>query len=478
MNTKFPLETLRKLFVNAIPEEQAQADEQAPELSRFYVPSTHTRALNPNNMLVEGIRGSGKSVWWAALQDERYRQLVADLLPRSELANIHCRAGFGQTKSDNYPSKQILKNLLDKYESQDIWYTIVAFNALPLNMPNTWAARIDWVKSDPERIERAFIAADKQQGLKKLILFDALDRAADDWGSLRRLLKGLLQVLLEFRSSRVIRLKAFVRPDMLEDAEVSAFPDGSKVISSKVMLDWPKIELFSLLWHHLGNEPSLGEIFRQVCQQHFGQKWTQHASTGVWLIPDKMRVYEEKQREIFHALAGPYMGSDARRGFPYTWLPNHLGDGYDQTSPRSFLAALHTAALDHLRDKQAYPLHYQSIKKGVQAASSIRVRELREDYPWIDRLMTPLNGQTVPCEFNAITHRWGQKKVLKTLQQANDEAVVRLPPSRLEQGYEGIKQDLIELGIFRLMRDGRINMPDVYRIGYGLGRKGGVKPVR
>jgi hypothetical protein len=485
MNTEFPLETLealRELFLNALPEEQAQADARAPELSRFYVPSTHLRALNPNNMLVEGIRGSGKSFWWAALQDERHRELVADLLPRSELANTHCYAGFGQTKSDNYPSKRILKVLIEKYDAQDIWQSVV-WNTLQLDKrkKNNWEARIDWVKANPELIERTFIDTDKQlqeQGLKKLILFDALDRTADDWGSLRRLLKGLLQVLLEFRSSRAIRLKAFVRPDMLEDAEVSAFPDGSKVISSKVMLDWPKIELFSLLWHYLGNEPEQGQLFRHFCQERFLEKWTQHSSTGIWLIPDKMRITETLQRDIFHALAGPYMGSDARRGFPYTWLPNHLGDGYDKTSPRSFLAALHSAAKDNLRDKQAYPLHYQSIKKGVQAASSIRVRELREDYPWIDKLMTPLKGQTVPCEFNAITRCWGQKKILKTLEQVNDEAIVRLPPSRLEQGYEGIKQDLIELGIFRLMRDGRINMPDVYRIGYGLGRKGGVKPVR
>ena len=215
---------------------------------------------------------------------------------------------------------------------------------------NNWAARIDWVKANPELIERAFIDTDKQlqeQGSKKLILFDALDRAADDWGSLRRLLKGLLQVLLEFRSSRAIRLKAFVRPDMLEDAEVSAFPDGSKVISSKVKLDWPKIELFSLLWHYLGNEPEQGGLFRQFCQERFLEEWTQHSS-GVWLIPDKMRTIETLQRDIFHELDGPYMGSDARRGFPYTWLPNHLADGYDKTSPRSFLAALHSAASDHL----------------------------------------------------------------------------------------------------------------------------------
>ena len=34
------------------------------------------------------------------------------------------------------------------------------------------------------------------------------------------------------------------------------------------------------------------------------------------------------------------------------------------------------------------------------------------------------------------------------------------------------------MGIFLRMRDYRINIPDVLRVGYGLGRKGGVKPVR
>jgi len=28
------------------------------------------------------------------------------------------------------------------------------------------------------------------------------------------------------------------------------------------------------------------------------------------------------------------------------------------------------------------------------------------------------------------------------------------------------------------MHDMRINMPDLYRVGFGLGRRGGVKPIR
>jgi hypothetical protein len=195
------------------------------------------------------------------------------------------------------------------------------------------------------------------------------------------------------------------------------------------------------------------------------------------MIPEEMRKDETVQRKIFHALAGEWMGTDARRGYPYTWLPNHLGDSYGKVSPRSFLAALREAATDELIKDQKYPLSYQAIKKGVQKASQIRVNELKEDYRWIELLIAPLKGMSVPCSFDAIESIWQSDKIKDKLKRI-EEGGVRLPPSRLEQGYEGIRQDLVDLGIFEIMRDGRINMPDVYRVGYGLGRRGGVKPVR
>jgi len=83
---------------------------------------------------------------------------------------------------------------------------------------------------------------------------------------------------------------------------------------------------------------------------------------------------------------------------------------------------------------------------------------------------------SVPCPFSTIESAWKQHQIEDKLKNIED-AGVRLPPSRLEQGYEGIKQDLVDLGIFEVMRDKRINMPDVYRVGYGLGRRGGIKPV-
>ena len=122
-------------------------------------------------------------------------------------------------------------------------------------------------------------------------------------------------------------------------------------------------------------------------------------------------------------------------------------------------------------------MHYESIKRGVQEASRVRVRELREDYPWVDRLLDPLSGIVVPCEFNTIEQAWMAEGVIGRLSDEIGEEEVKLPPRNVDRGPSGIREDLESLGIFRRLKDGRVDVPDVYRVGYGLGRKGGVTPV-
>ena len=170
------------------------------------------------------------------------------------------------------------------------------------------------------------------------------------------------------------------------------------------------------------------------------------------------------------------MGRDKRRGFPYSWLPSHLGDARGEVSPRSFLAAVRHAASDDPRHNQEYLLHYESIKQGVQVASRIRVREFEEDYPWIKTLFDPLSGITVPCPFDDIRSVWQNKKVIDQLRKGIASATVRLPPIHIDDAEDGVLIDLLGLGIVEKLKDQRINLPDVYRVGYGLGRRGGVKP--
>ena len=67
---------------------------------------------------------------------------------------------------------------------------------------------------------------------------------------------------------------------------------------------------------------------------------------------------------------------------------------------------------------------------------------------------------------------------LRALEQETSDAGVRLPPKHLASGPEGVRRDLEELGIFERMSNGRANIPDVYRAGYGIGRRGDVNAIR
>ena len=88
--------------------------------------------------------------------------------------------------------------------------------------------------------------------------------------------------------------------------------------------------------------------------------------------------------------------------------------------------------------------------------------------------MEPLRGLTVPCSFDSVEQRWIDK-FGESLAAMKFEK--RLPPEHYENGWFGVREDLETLGIFESMKDGRVNMPDLYRVGFGLGRRGGVRPV-
>ena len=476
-------EAARAAF-RTLPEWAHHGDDPSPE--HVYLPRSHLRALDPNSSLVTGMRGAGKTFWWSALQDEAVRGLLGRQDPTLEWSQgAQVRIGFGvRPAPDQYPGKDVLRSLMGAgAEPRTIWRTVQAWQMAPDDHPlrarGSWSKRVDYVDDEPEAIDRLFVDRDTEcdrQGVYFLILFDALDRSADDWKAMYRAIRGLVQTALEMRSYRRLRVKVFLRSDQFNEADVGDFPDASKVLSSMVELSWPRRELYGLLWHRLANGPD-GGSFREFLQPGDWPAAPVDGRSVVW-VPRTLIRDGGLQRGRFHKIAGEWMGTDHRRGFPYTWIPNHLGDSEGRVSPRSFLAALRAAAED---TSERYPewkaaLHYEGIKRGVQSASRIRVQEVQEDYPWVHRAMGSLERMVVPCGFEEIAKRWRSARVVDRLVEEADQ--VKLPPRRIDRGADGVREALDSLGIFFRMRDGRVNIPDVYRVGYGLGRKGGVKPIR
>lgn len=482
----FPPKKMQEALLSVLPEhDQKSTDPRPPEFT--YVPASHAHALNPDNAVVEGMRGAGKTHWWAFLNSADHLDYLETSFPEARIGGaFQVSQGFGVgIKPTVAPTKDILAALQRDFNARHIWQAVVGVQAdfPPPFPPSTarWKDRVQWVHEHPEEYDELLYAtgeALQQNKRKRLILFDALDRLADDWRGVRPLARALFQLALDFLANRGIRLKLFVRPDMLEDKEVLAFPDSSKLLATRVALTWRRADLYALLFQCLANARQHGRIFRRHLS---ALRWVQMPNQ-TWGLPDELRSDESVQKEVFHALAGPAMATGQfghKRGFPYTWLPNHLVDSRDQVSPRSFFAALRSASQSDTPPGWGYALHFKAIQAGVQQASEIRVKEItQEDYPWVEPLMEPLRKLTVPCTVDDVVHLWEGAGTLGTLEDTLKNSDVKLLPPRFEEGVSGVLRDLKELGVISYLSDGRIQMPDVYRIAFGLGRKGGVKPLR
>lgn len=469
--------TLRRAIL-AAPLETSNFGE-SPQPGTLYVPPAHEKALRPEASLVVGGRGVGKSFWTAALKSPELRRQIGTTVAALDRADVH--VGFSlESDIDHYPDAATFARLLEQgTDPYDIWRAVIlkwlaTKSALPL--PDTWADRLAWVQAHPEEVARQ--AQSSRQtfgpGMFGLVVFDALDRTAHDWRTMDSIVRGLLRAVLWLKSFPWLHAKVFLRGDQ-EERTVADFPDASKLLATKAELTWAPHDLHGMLWQRLINAPGThGQCLRDLYRQIVGNPPISRDSS--FHLPDPLKRAGPTQRALFEALAGQWMGKDKRRGVPYTWAIGHLADSRGHTSPRSFLAAIEQATEDSQEryDDYRLALHYESIKRGIQKASEIRVAEIAEDYPWVKTFLDgKLCGLNVPCEFEQIVSRW-QHAFPDGLGSATTDE--RLPPQHTERGWAGLRDDLIRLGVLELKKDCRIDMPDLYRVGFGLGRKGGVKP--
>jgi len=460
---------------------------QAPKRREIYVPAAHGKALSPEYSIVEGMRGAGKSFWTAVLLNDETRHFVAASTRLAE--NLIVRVGFGLDLSDeHFPSRRRIDDLLARSHTPDaLWRAVLLRHAVlavqnPLPCPDDWDALVTWSEQQPAASDRILAECDRrlaEQGKVLLLLFDSLDRLAEDWSRIRQRLSAALKLCLECRTRRALRCKFFLRPDMVEDKdEIWRFADSSKLLHARAALDWRRDDLYSVILLQLANSPVVGDSFRDLLAATTGARW--QAIDGAYPLPERWSatVYQE----VIEALAGPWVGRSVRKGYTYSWIPTHLSDAQGRLSPRSILLAFKEAAEWTAMNAPECPtaLHFQGIQQGVVKASETRINEISEDYPWIEPLLSALRGIAVPLTFDDLRERWTAACVSESLAAAADRQ--RLPPRHYsaapERPLNRLVDDLVELAVLYRTTDDRYNMPDIFRVGFGIKRKGGVRPPR
>jgi hypothetical protein len=470
-------ELLRYAFTVA-----SDADTTEPDVGSLFTPTGHRLALSPDVSIVVGARGTGKTYWSTALTDPTLRDLAADAYEIGALRNTLVVTGYGNEQNpDSYPTSRTLAMLMQTSSPQHIWEAVLLANldqAFRFDH-KSWATRTAWVAAHPEGFDRALQKADaeaREQRRSVLVVFDGLDRLHQNRKDNDQLIGGVLRVALDLRLGfRALRAKVFLRPDMLASAPTD-FTDSSKLFANRAELTWTTPNLYGLAFQQLGNA-------RTEAAEHFRDRyphWRTEVDGARRLPPADVVGDAERQQEIFTDIAGPYMGTNHRRGHTYTWLPNHLMDGAEQVSPRSFLTALREAAeyTAEARSSHDLPLHHEGIRRGVQKASETRVTEVTEDIKWIKIAMDPLEGTQVPVDEEDVLVRWKAADVLRrvTSPQSDDVDGVRTGPAANTD--RELVEELISLGMATRRANGRLDLPDVYRIAFKIGRKGGVPRIK
>lgn len=450
-----------------------------PDVSEIFTPQEHSAALDPERSLVVGNRGVGKTFWSTALVDDKTRAHVAKVraYSRLKLDNIEAAIGYDGGYSGNAAPSRDVVDTIEKagVQSRRIWEAVLLRHLAPrigAQLPKGWKNAALWLQNNVEDGERLLRQVDDyfaSRGRRFLLIFDALDTLGTSWSELRPRLRGLLEFARLTKSLRAIRTKLFIRVDQAQDRELWASPDLSKLFNERVRLYWSQYALYELLFFHLHTKAH--SEFVTLTET----PWT----PGLWS--------DTEHREMFTRMAGAYMGGGAKRGNTYDWLTNHLADAAEETTPRAFLVALKAAA-EHHSESRPGVIDHLDIQAGVVRASEGRVRELEEDYWWIRTAFDPLAGVSVPCMPDDFDFRWQHAKTAQRIRRAAREGI-RLIPLAFESlndkdvtGAFGstdearLRTNLEIIGVLEQRSNGKINVPDIFRVAASIKRRGGVRP--
>jgi hypothetical protein len=473
----------------ALTSDNDAAGDHSPTVEEIFTPDQHANALDPNTPVVVGARGTGKSFWAGVLGKDETRKVTAEAYPNLHLDQLVVKSGYSGFPNDHTVSKMIIDRLIPEdqevEQAPEFWQAVIIRSA-------TWALSQDEEPqpirevlekySDPEDAERALRSLDKKftaTGRTLLVTFDALDTLSRDWVRSSRLVDALFETIWALRAYRSIRAKVFIRPEQLDD-ETLRFVELPKLRSGRVELEWGQIDLYGMLYWRLSNPPSVVESFRSLVED-----------AGITIPSDviqKRRRWplltdRDAQKQVMDRLAGLYMSqaikNPNKKGGTYDWPYKHLGDSQGKVTPRSFIKLFVEAAkFDQAPALQV--ISAKGIQHGLREASKVRVDQLGLEYKWVKRALAPLAGIAVPCEPEAIFHRWSESDTIKViLDAASDDQNGFLPPFPVpSKGNEFVllADAMQRIGLISVREDNRIDIPDLFRVAAMMLRKGGVPP--
>lgn len=456
---------------------------QAPKLEEFYAPETHAAAIDPGAPIVLGARGTGKSFWAGVLGNVELRKAAATAYPKLGLDRLEVQFGFTGLDGPEGIGREKLDTCVppdadDKDARAFWWATILGALAQAEGDPPPKLRKL--LPSARNLEEREEVLATSEQTLRSskktlLIVYDALDTMATSWPRRRLLTQALLEVVWSMRAYRSIRLKLFLRPDQLED-DALRFVELPKLRTGAVRLTWPGTDLYGLLFSRL----ALGDASEPFERLLSKLKLPMGSQSEILARDWSLGHDPEEQKRLMSVLAGPFMADGShgyKKGNTYDWPLTHLGDAFDEVTPRSFLG-LAIAAAKHGAAPPDRVITPDGIRHGLRAASKTRVDQLHQEFPWIKGVLAPLAGLLLPKDEDEVFKVWRKARTLRDA-IADAQTMGYLPPfpENAAPDERELYVALERIGVMSRRTDGRLDMPDLFRVAAKLLKKGGTAPL-
>lgn len=458
----------------------------AAKVDEIYAPERHAAALDPATPIVLGSRGTGKSFWAGVLGQDDTRQEVHRAYPKLGLGRVRVAFGFtGVGGLQGVTAEQLDACVPDNAEigiAMAFWWATVlrAVSSITESPKKLLSDFVD-VGRDLDARDGMLSACDRQllsDGKTLLIVYDALDTVAISWARRRMLTEALLRVVWAMRAYRAIRIKLFLRPDQLDDDQLR-YVELPKLRTGAVRLEWTGSDLYGLLYARLAlsSDVDANAAFAKLVAGIGVEKGMRDTILERrWMLSHD----REAQARVMTILAGPYMATGTfgyKKGKTYDWPVTHLADAFNEVTPRSFIGLM-IAAAKYGAPPEDRVITPEGIRHGLRAASKTRVDQLHQDFPWIKGVLAPLAGLLLPQVEAEVIRVWQQGKTVNTLLEDSASHKYLPPFPREGQSKEAdLLNALVGLGIIFRRKDGRIDMPDLFRVAAKLLKKGGTAPV-
>jgi len=463
-----------------------QAERESPEdfRRRFYPVAEHSRALEPDVVLIVGERGAGKSELFRAVVQENLLAPIVRFSPNSRLARLDLDKTrwleghpLGQEFPDNTGLRRFIEQRGDDSEAiMDLWFAYLA------RVLGTELSGVTDVTSVPGGDSEGVMSAFQRLGNRPLLALDKLDKKLEaeerwcfvsydeldtlggyDWNAMACLIRGLISFWASYsRRWNRVRAKIFLRTDLFRRYGQILGADLIKLASNRAEIVWSDRNLYAMLVKRIANTSDLLKKYSVDSRLSFD------TDPLLGSVPRLSRA--EDARPLIERMVGPYMGADIKKGRSFTWLLNHVRDGNGRAMPRALVRLIEEGATQEIHAPRATHsrlLDPRSLRRALDKVSEEHVLQVHtNELPWLPGVANRLRGEEVP-----MLRRDAEKRLAKEWDKRWGQKPEVRPPV---DSPAALMDYLVDLGVLRVRAGSRIDAPDLFLAGLGLKRKGGV----